>query len=51
MGKLADNMLAGFAYFATLLTERSLIIRSAEDVIDSIEPDIMSDIVPQIGAD
>ena len=46
MGKLADNMLVGFAYFTTLLTDGSLIKRSAKNVIDSIDPDIVSDIVP-----
>ena len=51
MGKLVDNVLAGLAYFAALLTEGSLIIRSAKDVIDSIEPDIVPDIMPEKGAD
>ena len=46
MGKLADNMLVGLAYFATLLTDGSLIKRSAKNVIDRIDPDIVSDIVP-----
>jgi len=46
MGKLADNMLAVLAYFATLLTEGSLIERSAKNIVDSIDPDIVSDIVP-----
>ena len=46
MGKLADNMLVGFAYFTTLLTEGSFIERNAKNVIDSIDPDIVSDIVP-----
>lgn len=46
MGKLADNMLVGLAYFAALLTEGSLIGRSTRNVIDSFDPDIVSDIVP-----
>ena len=46
MGKLADNMLVGLAYFAALLTEGSLIERSAKNIVDSIDPDIVSDIVP-----
>jgi len=46
MGMLEDNMLVGIAYFTALLTEGSLIERSAKNVIDSIDPDIMSDIVP-----
>jgi len=46
MGNLADNMLVGLAYFAALLTEGSLIERSAKNVIDSIDPDIVSDIAP-----
>ena len=46
MGKLADNMLAGLANFAALLTEGSLIERSAKNVRDSTEPNIVSPIVP-----
>jgi hypothetical protein len=46
MGKLADNMLVGLAYFAVILTGGSLIERSAKNAIDSIEPDIVSNIVP-----
>ena len=46
MGKLADNMLVGLAYFAVLLTEGSLIKGSAKNIINSIEPDIVSNIVP-----
>ena len=46
MGKLADNMLVGLAYFAALLTEGSLIERSAKNVRDSTEPNIVSNIVP-----
>ena len=46
MGMLEDNMLVGIAYFTALLTEGSLIERSAKNVIDSIDPDIISDIVP-----
>ena len=46
MGKLADNMLVGLAYFAALLNEGSFIERSAKNVMDSIVSDIVSDIVP-----
>ncbi len=46
MGMLVDNMLVGLAYFTALLTDGSLIKRSAKHVIDSIDPDIVSDIVP-----
>lgn len=46
MGNLADNMRVGLAYFAALLTEGSLIERSAKNVMDSIDPDIVLDIAP-----
>ena len=46
MGKCAGNMLVGLAYFAILLTEGSLIKRSAKNIINSIEPDIVSNIAP-----
>ena len=46
MGKLVDNVLAGLAYFAALLTQGSLIERSAENVADSIDPDVVVDTVP-----